>query len=62
MYILNKPKQEWLEPKHPDIVARELMRDLISIIQGSISKHFFSWSFKSFIKVVKTNIFIKISV
>lgn len=41
MYVLNKPKQEWLEPKDPDLVARELMRDLISIIQGSVSKHFF---------------------
>lgn len=58
MYVLNKPKQEWLEPKHPDIVARELMRDLISIIQGSVSKQFFfSCSVNSSIKVVRHSYF-----
>ncbi|GFU59897.1 zinc finger FYVE domain-containing protein 26 [Nephila pilipes] len=34
--ILNKSKGEWLNPRHPDIVARELLRDLIAIMQDTI--------------------------
>ncbi|GIY07382.1 zinc finger FYVE domain-containing protein 26 [Caerostris darwini] len=33
--ILNKNKREWPCPRHPDVVAKELLRDLISVMQDT---------------------------
>ncbi|GIY98912.1 zinc finger FYVE domain-containing protein 26 [Caerostris extrusa] len=33
--MLNKNKREWPCPRHPDVVAKELLRDLISVMQDT---------------------------
>ncbi|KAG8181285.1 hypothetical protein JTE90_022223 [Oedothorax gibbosus] len=36
LLILNKSKKEWIDPRHPDLTARELLKDLIGMIQDTV--------------------------
>ncbi|XP_015911906.2 zinc finger FYVE domain-containing protein 26 isoform X1 [Parasteatoda tepidariorum] len=35
LLVLNKKKEEWPSPQHPDLVARKLLKDMISMIQDT---------------------------